>query len=131
MKPQLPLLYIDDTEADVELMRIMLSRYGMTLKAAATGQEGLTDYHPAKYSAVIVDWNLPDRDGLDIISDLLRRYPQCPVALISGALDEEKSAAAAEMGVECFEKSLNFGYIEHIRSFANRQACVVNRKVTG
>src|SRR5690349_8697721 len=47
---------------------------------------------------VMLDLNLPDRNGLDALEDLRDRYPATAVVMLSGANDRESVAAALAKG---------------------------------
>ncbi|MDE3015768.1 MAG: response regulator [Pseudomonadota bacterium] len=117
------LLYIDDTLADVELVRARLEEQGIGVDAAYTGKGGITAYDPARHDAVAIDWNLPDMDGVEVAETLLVRHPHCPLALVSGLFKEEQLAAANTLGVNhCFEKDFGMNYIMRLCAFVYKYA---------
>ena len=100
------LLYIDDTPADVELLRLLLEPHGIMLVSAPTGTRGIAMYDPHQHHAVMIDWNLPDMNGLSVAQALRARYPDCRIAFLSALFEEEHIEAARVMGIsDCFEKS--------------------------
>ncbi len=112
------LLYIDDTEADVELLRTLVRQRGLQVEAALSGTGGIVAYNPERHCAVVIDWNLHDMTGLDVAKALLSQYPSCPVALISGIFEPEHTEAARALGIsDCFEKDFHMGHIDRIRDF--------------
>jgi DNA-binding response OmpR family regulator len=111
------LLCIDDTAADVELLRILLERRNIRVEAAHTGASGIAAYNSLRHAAAVIDWNLPDMEGIDVARALLARHPRCRCAFLSGRFKEEHIAAAAAIGIpHCFEKSLDMMHIERIAS---------------
>jgi len=112
------LFYIDDTDADVELLRALLSQRGIRVDAARTGAAGMAGYDPTKHVAVVIDWNLPDVQGLDVAKTLREKHPRCPVAFLSGMFEQEHVAAAATLGIDhCFEKKMTMEHIGRISAF--------------
>lgn len=111
-------LYIDDTDADIELLRALLGQRGIRVDAALTGEQGISSYDPKRHAAVVIDWNLPDMEGPEVAKALLKQHGRCPIAFISGTLEEYHAVVAAALHIElCFEKKMNLEHIQHISRF--------------
>lgn len=65
-----PLLIVDDNAATRYSMRRVLERHGYAVVEAGTGAEGLSLLTLETFSAVILDVNLPDMSGFDIVRHL-------------------------------------------------------------
>ena len=50
------------------------------------------------FDLVLLDLNLPDRDGADILAELRERYPAVSVVVLSARHDRESVATALELG---------------------------------
>ena len=95
-------LYIEDNQGDIELMRQLLARRpGVTLVCAHTGAEGLALAHDA--DLVLLDLDLPDRPGIDVLRALRAdtRLRSTPVVVVSAEsrpqrIDECFEAGAAQ-----------------------------------
>jgi DNA-binding response OmpR family regulator len=82
-----PLLVVDDNAATRYAMRRVLERHGYPVMEAGTGGEGLTLLAKHSFAAVILDVNLPDMSGFDIVRQL-RKRPETrllPVIHVSAA----------------------------------------------
>lgn len=111
-------LYIDDTDADVELLRALLGQRGIHVDAALTGEKGISAYDPKRHAAVVIDWNLPDMEGPEVAKALLKQHGRCPIAFISGALEEYHMVIASTLHIDlCFEKKMNLEHIQRISRF--------------
>lgn len=111
-------LYIDDTDADVELLRALLGQRGIRVDAAFTGKRGISAYDPKRHAAVVIDWNLPDMEGPEVAKALLKQHGRCPIAFISGTLEEYHTVVASALRINlCFEKKMNMEHIQHISRF--------------
>ena len=77
-------LYIEDSQADIDAMRALLSRRpGITLQCARTAAEGLALAHDI--DLVLLDLDLPDRPGMDVLRALMAdsRMRNTPVVVVS------------------------------------------------
>jgi CheY-like chemotaxis protein len=112
------LLYIDDCEADIELLRLQLSQQAIALEGALSGRAGIAAYAPDRHHAIAIDWNLPDLGGPQVARALQARNPDCRIAFLSGALDDRHRQTAAQLGIHaCFEKSLDMDHLRALGAF--------------
>lgn len=64
-------LYIEDVPANVALVRAMLSRHsGITLIHSGSGAEGIRLVRSERPDFVLLDMNLPDMSGLEVVREL-------------------------------------------------------------
>lgn len=98
----LRVLIIDDNPADRDYYARLLTRDGFSVLTAGTGPEGLVILTQQPVQCVLLDYNLPNPNGvdvlIDIVSDPLQKY--VPVIMLTGygnqhvAVDAMKSGAA-------------------------------------
>lgn len=87
MNADIRLLIVDDNVATRYAMRRRLALHGYTVTEAGTGGEGLALIGSEHFDALILDVNLPDMSGFDIVR-LLRAKPETallPVIHVSAA----------------------------------------------
>jgi PAS domain S-box-containing protein len=87
MKPETRLLIVDDNTATRYALRRRMERQGFTVSEAGTGTEGLAMITEQVPDALILDVNLPDMSGFDIVRQL-RAAPRTallPVVHVSAA----------------------------------------------
>ena len=87
MKPETRLLIVDDNTATRYALRRRMERQGFTVSEAGTGTEGLAMIAEQVPDALILDVNLPDMSGFDIVRQL-RAAPRTallPVVHVSAA----------------------------------------------
>src|SRR5438552_18568063 len=86
-----PVLVIDDEESIVDLIRLGLKYEGFEVVDASDGEEGIAAAQRTNPVFIILDWMLPDMDGLEVCRRL-RSNPttlDIPILLL---------AAKAEVG---------------------------------
>jgi len=68
-------LVIDDETEIRESLQQLLQLEGYKAETAATGEEGLRCIENGLYDLVLLDINLPDRNGLDLLQQIKRESP--------------------------------------------------------
>jgi DNA-binding response OmpR family regulator len=76
------LLIEDDAKTDRAVCAV-LEREGFATGWAATGEEGFYRLNAETFDAVLLDWMLPGRDGLEILQTLRARGVRAPVLLLT------------------------------------------------
>ncbi len=95
------ILYLDDDEALVKLVKRLLERRGYRVSSYTNQNEALAALRaePAAFDLVVTDYNMPGLSGLDVASAVREIRAQLPVALTSGFIDETLSTQAQVAGV--------------------------------
>ena len=117
--PSIDVLHVDDDASVLDLTEDFLSR---ELDAAtittATGPEAALERLAADtYHCLVSDYDMPERDGLDLLADVRERYPDLPFILYTGKGSEEIAAEAINAGVTGY---LQKGGPDQLRWLANR-----------
>jgi DNA-binding response OmpR family regulator len=76
-------LVIEDTDEIRELIEISLSRAGMEVDAATDGARGMELLRTAPPDVVVLDLNLPGRDGTALCREI-RESLEVPILVASG-----------------------------------------------
>ncbi len=104
------ILVVDDEAEIRNSLEEILREEGYGVASAATAAEAVILLEDAAYDVVLLDIWLPDRDGLDVLSDL-RRLPlekRPEVVIISGHGTIESAVKATKLGAYDFlEKPLS------------------------
>jgi DNA-binding NtrC family response regulator len=94
-----PCVLIVDDEPLMRLsMEDALQAAGYTVRAAATGPEGLEMAHAADVDIVITDLRLPGADGLEIVRACTQRTPKAEVIMITAHGSVETAVGAMKLG---------------------------------
>lgn len=95
-------LVVDD-EADLrELLVITLGRMKLDATAVGTVRESLDALAQHTYDLCLTDMNLPDGEGIDIVSQINRQHPDTPVAVITAYGSAEMATRAMKEGAYDF-----------------------------
>lgn len=98
----LDVLVIDD-DADVrKLLLHVLEREGYNLQEAETGEGGLELAQRRSPDLVLLDLNLPDLSGLEVLDRILKAKPDVRVVMITGQGDIATAVQAMKLGAADF-----------------------------
>jgi two-component system KDP operon response regulator KdpE len=93
------ILVVEDDPQIRRFLRATLAAEGYRFQEAVTAEEALTlaaAHHP---DLVLLDLGLPDRDGLDVISQV-RQWSQAPILVLSARGQETDKIAALDLGAD-------------------------------
>jgi two-component system, cell cycle sensor histidine kinase and response regulator CckA len=94
-------LYIDDDEAHLFLIKRTMERWGYRVSAYLEQREALDALlaGAVHFDLVMTDFKMPGMSGLEVAQAIHRARPDLPVIVISGYINEELRAQAAAAGV--------------------------------
>jgi len=106
-----PLAIVIDDEASARDLAIRaLTQVGFAVQCARTAEAGLTLARSLKPALVILDINLPDRDGWQVISDLALDPETGAIPIVVLSIEEDR------------RRSIELGAAEHLVKPATRDA---------
>ncbi|MHA6780359.1 response regulator transcription factor [Pseudonocardia saturnea] len=103
-EPQQVLLVEDDPRIASFVTRA-LAASGFGVEWVATAGEGLERLTVRPPTVAVLDLNLPDMDGLDLlrtVRDTLRHGPDLPVIIITARTDPADRAVAQDLGARAY-----------------------------
>ena len=103
------ILYVDDCEADIELFKIALNQYSnipaTSLDVATTVEEATKIFNPQKHKSAVLDWNLPDGEGLEVAEHIRTLTPNTSIIFLSSFLTKTHLQKAQTVSAKaCLEK---------------------------
>ncbi|MCP4702668.1 MAG: response regulator [Gammaproteobacteria bacterium] len=96
--PAKKILYVEDDSTLARLVQILLSHKGYTVDLACNGREGIEKIKANHYDVVLVDYRLPELDGLDLIRLLADEERLPPAIMVSGTDDLKVAVQALKLG---------------------------------
>src|SRR5579884_1818392 len=91
-------LVVDDDVDIREAIKDMLEHEGYVVDTVSTGNEGINCVRRRRYSAVLLDIGLPDRDGHSVLNEVHEVDPQLPVIILTGHMSERHTVAPLTKG---------------------------------
>ena len=97
-----PILLIEDTPSLQLLYRAALTKAGYAVITAGSAAEGLELVQEATPQVILLDLVLPDRDGLDLMREMLQLHPGLHVVVMTAHGSINKAVEAMRAGAHEF-----------------------------
>ncbi len=106
-------LLIEDDSAMAQSIELMLGNEGFNVYSTDLGEEGLDLGKLYDYDIIILDLNLPDMHGYDVLKKLRMAKVETPILILSGMTEPDKKV-----------KGLGFGADDYLTKPFNREELV-------
>jgi len=133
------ILLIDDDVEFVTFLKDFLEENGFQVVIALTGEKGLELFYSMKPSMIIIDYVLPDIEGISVLARIIEKARKdfTPVMMVSAYTSNENRARAYELGANDFigkpiEKDIFIPFIKN-RMLSREQILtqIVQDELTG
>jgi CheY-like chemotaxis protein len=118
------ILVVDDSSTVRKFVAASLNMKGFRVITAADGIEALERMPAEKINLIILDLNMPDMDGFELMRTLREtpEYHEIPIIVLSSMTDLKNKDLALEMGATAFlEKPLSTEAIQReVLRFVNK-----------
>ena len=95
-------LIIDDEAAIRESLETLLELEGYGVESASTGEEGLARIGERSFDLVLLDLALPDRHGMDLLSEIHLQDPGLSIIMVTAYGTVENAVKAMQAGAANF-----------------------------
>ncbi len=108
------LVLVDDEDSILQIGRMMLESYGYDIDTFQDSSKAMQfmKEHGARIDAVLLDYAMPEPDGVQMIQELREMYPQLPVFIITAYYQELPKLKDITDNV--IEKPLDWVKISHL-----------------
>ncbi len=114
---------------EIKLLRHIhhkLDSWGFNARAANTSKQGLEYIREKEPSLVIIDLEMPEMDGIELLRNIRSTNSTLPVLLLAGYVADEWMKEAKKMGVKAFlPKSYEFN-----KALPVINSCIAERKTS-
>jgi len=94
------LLVVDDDPSVRRTLHTTLYSLGFDIGEASTGEEAIALCRIVRYEAVLLDINMPGKDGIETCRELRRLLPRIAIIMLSVNDDHERKIEALEAGAD-------------------------------
>ncbi|MCP4396165.1 MAG: response regulator [bacterium] len=92
------ILLIDDSESAQEAISGALRQQDYTVAITSTGADGLAYVKQHHCDLVLLDYSLPDTDGLALLQKIVKEHTDVPVIMVTGSGSEGLAVSALKNG---------------------------------
>jgi DNA-binding NtrC family response regulator len=115
MKEKAKVLIIDDNENMRETLADILMEKGYEVATAKTAREGITAAGKGFYNIHLIDVNLPDKTGIDLLKAFRSSYPVRINIMITASSNVKYAVDALNIGANAYVlKPIDFINLEQI-----------------
>ena len=119
MQSSASILIVDDHDGFRTFARGMLEAAGFTVTEAATGAEATKAARAVRPGLVLLDIQLPDQSGIELLQLVREKYDQVLVFIMTNHASEQYRAICRQMGANrFFDKSMDFARISEALAIA-------------
>ena len=104
-KPAGKLLIVDDDYSIRRALHMTLYAQGFEVTESSSGDEALALARAVRYDAVLLDINMPGRDGMEVCRELRKLYPRLAILMLTVRSGQDDQVGALEVPVD--QVSLN------------------------
>ena len=102
------LLVIDDQSSIRTTLKDILEMEEHSVELAEDGAQGVKKFSQENYDLVLTDIKMPNMDGIEVLQEIQKTRPECPVIMISGHGDIDTAVKCIKSGAFDFiEKPLD------------------------
>jgi DNA-binding NtrC family response regulator len=102
VRPSRTVLVVDDDQETLEVLCQVLRRDGYRCIPAADGAEALKAFAEAEVAVAMIDFELPDVTGIQLIQEFKRTRPHVPLLLMTGNPSQRVIFEACDAGAATY-----------------------------
>jgi FixJ family two-component response regulator len=93
---------VDDDQAVGNAIEVLLRSIGVVARAFSSGEQFLLSPELSRTGCLVVDFDMPKMNGLDLHSQLSRLGKEIPTVLITAYPNDDIRARAIQAGIICY-----------------------------
>jgi putative two-component system response regulator len=91
-------LVVDDEDTVRNLLSLIVARAGGKAELAATGAEARDRLRARPFAAALLDKNLPDATGIELMAEIRKDHPHTQCVIVTGYASTESAIEAVRLG---------------------------------
>ena len=123
-------LLVDDEQDFLEIMSERMENRGMEVSTANSAQEALEKIEAETFDAIILDFMMPEMDGLQTIKAIKKAKPELQIILLTGQATLEKGVEAMKLGaMDVLEKPADIEVLaEKVEKAGAQKAIIIGQR---
>ena len=96
-------MIVDDTKIMRKIIIRSLNAVGISdIVEAGDGAEALRLFAQANVQLVLLDWNMPEKNGLEVLQEIRAQGSDVPVIMVTAEAEQSRVTAAIQAGATDF-----------------------------
>jgi two-component system sensor histidine kinase and response regulator WspE len=108
LTPGARVLVVDDSQGARAVVSGALASSGFTTSVAGSAAEALEVLAEQEVDALVVDFSMPNEDGVELVHQVREKYEGLPIIMLSGVATPEDQERAVAAGVDAFFNKADF-----------------------
>lgn len=123
-------LLVDDEKEFLDIMEERMQARGIDVTTCTSAREALEKIETESFDAIILDFMMPEMDGLETLKAVKEMRPEAQIILLTGHATVDKGVEAKKLGAMDFvEKPADLkALIEKIKEARARKMMIVEKK---
>jgi DNA-binding NtrC family response regulator len=123
-------LLVDDEEEYLEIMSERMRARDIEVTTTTSARKALDMINTESYDAVIMDFMMPEMNGIEALKVIKEKNPEIQIILLTGHATVEKTVEAMKAGaMDLIEKPADLDALsEKIKNAHNQKALLVTKK---
>lgn len=94
------ILIVDDNAHDREWLTSLLEKAGYSVTVRASGKGALAAVEKTAFALMVLDLNMPDMDGFEVLRIVRSKLPQLKILVVSGFMPARMLEPARVLGAD-------------------------------
>lgn len=96
------ILLVDDDQNVIKALKECFAQFNYDLDTATTGGEALNKAFANNYELMLLDVNLPDFSGMEVLKEIKEKKSELPVLVMTGFVSTDSAIEAMKLGAHEF-----------------------------
>ena len=102
------ILLVEDDLTFSRILEGFLKKHGHQVAICNKGKDGMKSFHDKSFDVVLLDYRLPDANGMDLLTEMKGHKPDVPVIIMTSFNDLRTAVKAIKSGaMEYITKPVN------------------------
>lgn len=123
-------LLVDDEEEFIKTLAERMQTRGMNVTSTVSPKEALDIVNRESFDAIVLDLQMPEMDGLEVLKNLKETHPDIQIILLTGHATVQKGIEAMKLGaMDLIEKPADIATLtEKIKKAQAKKMILVEKK---
>jgi two-component system, chemotaxis family, chemotaxis protein CheY len=108
------ILIVEDNANMRRMLADLIGHKFRRVYECADGDKAFALYELHRPDWVLMDWQMPNKDGITAMREIIAEYPQANICLVTSCNDEFLKTEAIAAGAKCFVHKRNLAELQTV-----------------